>query len=158
MCDLQSEPHADDTNFFFEFQKLADDRSTIEDKLSRCDPKWVHLYRSFIARMNRKSLDNGLVAYADLLGSYSDVNRFQDFQDLSTTMTNLQQDLRYVQQAAGEVYQQLKVAIDNGNEQDVRRLKDLEISVLQQFIRCCNNIQRTEREILDMFWIGRRHS
>lgn len=158
MCDLQSEPHADDTNFFFEFQKLADDRSTIEDKLSRCDPKWVHLYRSFIARMNRKSLDNGLVAYADLLGSYSDVNQFQDFQDLSTTMTNLQQDLRYVQQAAGEIYQQLKIAIDNGNEKDVRRLKDLEISVRQQFICCCNNIQRTEREILDMFWTGRRHS
>lgn len=158
MCDLQSEPHADDTNFFFEFQKLADDRSTIEDKLSRCDPKWVHLYRSFIARMNRKSLDNGLVAYADLLGSYSDVNQFQVFQDLSTTMTNLQQDLRYVQQAAGEIYQQLKIAIDNGNEQDVRRLKDLEISVRQQFICCCNNIQRTEREILDIFWTGRRHS
>lgn len=158
MCDLQSEPHADDTNFFFEFQKLADDRSTIEDKLSRCDPKWVHIYRSFIARMNRKSLDDGLVAYADLLGSYSDVNRFQDFHDLSTTMTNLQQDLRYVQQAAGEVYQLLKIAIDNGNEQDVRRLKDLEISVRQQFICCCNNIQRTEREILDIFWTGRRHS
>lgn len=158
MCDLQSESDADNTNFFQEFQKLADDRSSIEDKLSRCDPKWVHIYRSFIARMNRKSLDNGLVAYADLLGSYSNVNRFQVFQDLSTTMMNLQQELRDVQQAAGEIYQQLKIAIASGKEQDVRRLKDLEISVRVQFICCCNNIQRTERQILDMFWTGRRHS
>lgn len=158
MCDLQSEYDADNTNFFLEFQKLADDRSAIEDKLSRCDPKWVHIYRSFIARMNRQSLDNGLVAYADLLGSYSNVNRFQVFQDLSTTMMNLQQELRDVQQAAGEIYQQLKLAIASGNESDVRRLKDLEISVRVQFICCCNNIQRTEREILDMFWRDRRGS
>jgi hypothetical protein len=156
MCDLQSESDPDDTNFFLEFQKLADDRSAIEDKLSRCDPKWLHIYRPFIARMNRKSLDNGLVAYADLLGSYSDFIRFQDFQDVSTTMTNLQQDLRDVQQAAGEIYQLVKIAINTGNEQDVRRLKDLEISVRQQFICCCNKIQRTEREILDIFWRGRR--
>lgn len=158
MWDLQSESDVDNTNFFLEFQKLADDRSTIEDKLSRCDPKWVHIYRSFIARMNRQSLDSGLVAYADLLGSYSNVNRFQVFQGLSTTMMNLQQELRDVQQAAGEIYQQLKIAIASGNEQDVRRLKDLEISVRLQFICCCNNIQRTEREILDMFWRDRRGS
>lgn len=158
MCDLQSEYDADNTNFFLEFQKLADDRSAIEGKLSRCDPKWVHIYRSFIARMNRQSLDNGLVAYADLLGSYSNVNRFQVFQDLSTTMMNLQQELTDVQQAAGEIYQQLKIAIASGNENDVRRLKDLEISVRLQFICCCNNIQRTEREILDMFWRDRRGS
>jgi len=73
-------------------------------------------------------------------------------------MMNLQQELRDVQQAAGEIYQQLKIAIASGNENDVRRLKDLEISVRVQFICCCNNIQRTEREILDMFWRDRRGS
>jgi hypothetical protein len=70
-------------------------------------------------------------------------------------MMNLQQDLRDIQQAAGEIYQMVKIALDNGNEQDVRRLKDIEISVRLQFICCCNKIQRTEREILDVFWRGR---
>lgn len=151
---LKSQETEDD--FFSQCQKLADDRSALEDKLSTCRPEWVHIYRSFVGRMNRASLEKGLVAYTDTIGSYSDAYRFQHFQDISITMSDLQQELRDIQQAAAEISRRLKIANENNNEQDIQKTEHIDIAVRHQLGYTYDNIIRKEKEILDIFWKGKR--
>lgn len=158
MCYPEHPNDHKEINFLMEFQRIADDRSALEDKLSECDPKFVHIYRSFLQQMNRDTLHKGLAAYTDMIGSHWAAYRFQDFEDLSTSMTDLQQDLTDIQHAANDVGLQLKTAIQSNNEQDIRRAKDIHAAMRQQLAYSYETIIRKERELLELFWKGNRPS
>jgi hypothetical protein len=156
MCHLEYPSDHNEINLLLEFQRIADDRSALEDQLSECDPKYVHIYRSFLQQMNNKTMSKGLAAYTDMIGSHWAAYRFQDFEDLSTTMLDLQQDLTDIQHAAKDVSLQLKSAIESKNETDIRRARDLDVAMHQQLAYSYETIIRKERELLELFWKGKR--
>ena len=147
---MNSSDHKGNTkqmNFYLEFQKLAQDRSNLETRLLNCDPKWISLYRSFIAKMNQQSLKNGLAEYP---------NHFHDFEDISKKMSHLHNELARIQQAANVVQQQLKIANDNNNEEDASAAKELDVVIRQQFTYSYDSILRQERDLIGMSWKGNR--
>lgn len=156
MDDFEYETESEDVNFLTEFRQLEEARSAIEEKLSSCHPQWCVLYRSVVSKMNRKSLESGLVAYADLLGSHRDANRFQDFQDLRVAMLDLRQELLDIDKAAGIIGQQAQEAASNGYQESSRRTQEIQSDVRKRFEHSCSQILRKERELLEVFWEGNR--